>query len=129
MGKASGEYLSRVKVSGGWRKAYHHQWTRIQALREVEKSFSRGALYILLRNPIYVGEIRHKGARYPGQHHPIVERSVWDKSQELLRLHTVRTDGKPSGATSSPLIGKLFDDQGERLTPSHAVKGNRRLNG
>ena len=34
--------------------------------------------------------------------------------------------GKPSGATSSPLIGKLFDDQGERLTPSHAVKGNRR---
>src|SRR6202030_4341015 len=37
--------------------------------------------------------------------------------------------GKPSGATSSPLIGKLFDDQGERLTPSHAVKGNRRLNG
>jgi len=51
---------------------------------------------------------------------------VWDKTQELLRLHTVRTDGKPSGATSSPLIGKLFDDQGERLTPSHAVKGNRR---
>jgi hypothetical protein len=70
--------------------------------------------------------VRHKGTRYPGQHQPIVERSVWDKTQELLRLHTVRTDGKPSGATSSPLIGKLFDDQGERLTPSHAVKGNRR---
>jgi DNA invertase Pin-like site-specific DNA recombinase len=95
-------------------------------LRSGEKSFSRGALYTLLRNPIYIGEIRHKGARYPGQHQPIVDRSVWDKTQELLRLHTVRTDGKPSGATSSPLIGKLFDDQGERLTPSHAVKGNRR---
>jgi site-specific DNA recombinase len=94
--------------------------------RSGEKSFSRGALYTLLRNPIYVGEIRHKGARYPGQHHPIVERSIWDKTQELLRLHTVRTDGEPSGATSSPLIGKLFDDQGERLTPSHTVKGNRR---
>jgi len=51
---------------------------------------------------------------------------VWDKTQELLRLHTVRADGKPSGSMSSPLIGKLFDDQGERLTPSHAVKGNRR---
>jgi site-specific DNA recombinase len=46
--------------------------------RSGEKSFSRGALYTLLRNPIYVGEIRHKGARYPGQHHPIVERSIWD---------------------------------------------------
>jgi site-specific DNA recombinase len=44
--------------------------------RSGEKSFSRGALYTLLRNPIYVGEIRHKGARYPGQHQPIVERSV-----------------------------------------------------
>jgi len=94
--------------------------------RSGEKSFSRGALYTLLRNPIYIGEIRHKGARYPGQHHPIVERSVWDKTQELLRLHTVRNDGRPTGSMSSPLIGKLFDDQGERLTPSHAVKGNRR---
>jgi site-specific DNA recombinase len=56
----------------------------------------------------------------------IVDRSVWDKTQELLRLHTVRTDVRPTGSISSPLIGKLFDDQGERLTPSHAVKGNRR---
>jgi site-specific DNA recombinase len=94
--------------------------------RTGEKSFSRGALYTLLRNSIYVGEIRHKGERYPGQHKPIVERSIWDKTQELLRLHTVRTDGRPTSSMSSPLIGKLFDDQGERLTPSHAVKGNRR---
>src|SRR5271167_2397886 len=94
--------------------------------RSGEKSFARGALYTLLRNPIYVGEIRHKGARYPGQHQPIVERSVWDKTQELLHLHAVRADGKPGESTSSSLIGKLFDDKGERLTPSHAVKGNRR---
>ena len=77
-------------------------------------------------NPIYVGEIRHKGARYPGQHQPIVDRSVWDQTQELLLAHTVRADGMPSGSMPSPLIGKLFDDHGERLTPSHAVKGNRR---
>ena len=94
--------------------------------RSGEKSFARGALYTLLRNPIYVGEVRHKGARYPGQHQPIVERSVWDKTQELLRLHAVRSDGKPNASMPSPLIGKLFDYQGERLTPSHAVKGNRR---
>ena len=91
-----------------------------------EKSFARGALYTLLRNPIYIGEVRHKGARYPGRHQPIIERSVWDQTQALLRLHTVRSDGQPRGAMPSPLIGKLFDDHGERLTPSHAVKGNRR---
>jgi site-specific DNA recombinase len=70
--------------------------------------------------------VRHKDARYPGQHQPIVERSVWDKTQELLRLHMVRADHKPTESMPSPLIGKLFDDHGERLTPSHAVKGNRR---
>jgi site-specific DNA recombinase len=94
--------------------------------RSGQQSFSRGALYTLLGNPIYVGEVRHKGVRYPGQHQPIVERSVWDKTQELLLLHAVRADGKPSGSMSSPLIGKLFGEKGERLTPSHAVKGNRR---
>ena len=89
-------------------------------------SFSRGALYALLRNPIYIGEVRHKGTRYPGQHPPMVARSLWEKAQELLQLHTVRTPGKPNGSLISPLLGKLFDETGERLTPSHAVKGNRR---
>jgi hypothetical protein len=90
------------------------------------KSFSRGALYTLLRNPTYAGEVRHRDARYPGQHQPIVECSAWERTQELLRLHRVRVDGMPSGPMPSPLIGKLFDDNGERLTPSHAVKGKRR---
>ena len=94
--------------------------------RSGEQSFARGALYTLLRNPLYVGEVRHKAARYPGQQQPIIERSVWDQTQELLSLHTVRSNGKSSGATPSPLLGKLFDEQGERLTPSHAVKGTRR---
>jgi site-specific DNA recombinase len=94
--------------------------------RSGEKSFARGALYTLLRNPIYVGEVRHKGGRYPGQHQPIVESSLWDQAQKLLLAHTVRVEGRSTRSMPSPLIGKLFDDQGERLTPSHAVKGNRR---
>ena len=81
--------------------------------RSGEKSFARGALYTLLRNPIYVGEVRHKDARYPGRHQPIVERSVWDKTQELLRAHTVRSDGKPNASMPSPLLGKLFDESRE----------------
>src|SRR6266566_4759517 len=36
--------------------------------------FFRGALYVLLSNPIYIGEIRHKGVRHPGLHEPIVDR-------------------------------------------------------
>src|SRR5580704_13883921 len=63
--------------------------------RSGSQSFSRGALYTLLRNPIYIGEVRHKGTRYPGQHEPIVARLLWDKVQELLQLKTVRTIGRP----------------------------------
>jgi len=47
--------------------------------------FFRGALYVLLSNPIYIGEIRHKGARHPGLHEPIMERELWEKTQLLLR--------------------------------------------
>jgi DNA invertase Pin-like site-specific DNA recombinase len=94
--------------------------------RSGEQAFSRGALYTLLSNPIYIGDVRHKGVRFAGQHQSIVELSIWDKTQELLRLHTVRADDKPVGSMSSPLAGKLFDEKGERLTPTHAVKGNRR---
>jgi site-specific DNA recombinase len=91
-----------------------------------DQSFSRGALYTLLGNPIYVGEVRHKGTRYPGQHQPIVERAVWDKTDELLHGHAARKRGKTSKSMSSPLVGKLFDESGKGLTPSHAVKGKRR---
>src|SRR5271170_1106715 len=90
------------------------------------QSFSRGALYTLLGNPIYVGEVRHKGTRHPGQHQPIVERAVWDKTDELLHAHAARARGKTTKSMSSPLAGKLFDESGDKLTPNHAVKGKRR---
>ena len=94
--------------------------------RSGEKSFSRGALYTLLRNPIYVGEVRHKDARYPGQHQPIVDRFGVGPDPGTLACPYSSVDSKPNGSMPSPLIGKLFDDHGERLTPSHAVKGKRR---
>ena len=90
------------------------------------QSFSRGALYTLLGNPIYIGEVRHKGTRHPGQHEPIVENTVWEKTDELLHAHAARARGKTSKSMSSPLAGKLFDESGHGLTPSHAVKGKRR---
>jgi site-specific DNA recombinase len=52
--------------------------------------FFRGALYVLLSNPIYLGEIRHKGIRHPGLHEPIVDRKLWDSTQLLLRSGAVR---------------------------------------
>jgi DNA invertase Pin-like site-specific DNA recombinase len=103
--------------------------SKVRARRDGSESgarlFSRGTLYTLLRNPVYIAEIRHKGMRYPGQHPAIIAHPIWEKAQELLRLHTVQAGGSPSRSSMSPLVGRLFDETGERLTPSHAVKGNR----
>jgi site-specific DNA recombinase len=89
-------------------------------------SFSRGALYTLLANPVYIGEIRHKDLRHPGQHEPLLDRSVWDAVQAQLQTQAQRRKTPQGRAPSSCLIGKLFDEAGERLTPSHAMKGGRR---
>jgi site-specific DNA recombinase len=45
---------------------------------------------------------------------------------ETFQQHTVRTIGTPNGSMRSPLVDKLFDETGDRLTPTHAVKSNRR---
>src|SRR3984957_4775427 len=88
--------------------------------------FFRGALYELLSNPIYIGEIRHKGVRHPGLHEPIVERELWENTQLLRRTHSAQRSTRMRKSSASPLTGKLFDDSGQSLTPSHAVKGERR---
>jgi len=89
-------------------------------------SFSRGALYALLSNPIYVGEIRHKNLHDPGQHQAIVDRSMWERTQQQLRAHRVRAKSHNVGVEKSPLIGRLVDENGDGLTPSHARKGERK---
>ena len=88
-------------------------------------SFFRGALYVLLSNPIYICEIRHKGVRHPGLHESIVDRELWEKTQLLLRSQAVRGTSRTK-AVASPLMGRLFDESGQSVTPSHAVKGERR---
>src|SRR5216683_1064697 len=74
--------------------------------------FFRGALYSLLSNPIYIGEIRHKGVSHPGLHQPNVERELWDATQLLLRSHAVRHAPRSRKSAVSSLTGKLFDESG-----------------
>ena len=51
------------------------------------KPFSRGHLYRILANPLYVGEIDHKGTCYPGQHEPVIDRKTWDAAQAQLKAN------------------------------------------
>ena len=91
------------------------------------KPFSRGALYCLLSNRIYRGEIRHKQQSHPGQHEPIISRELWERVQAKLFDRAVRDgEGRKTAAMRSPLAGKLFDANGEPLYVQGAVKGQRR---
>ena len=89
--------------------------------------FSRGALYALLSNPVYIGEIRHKRDRHPGQHEAIVDRDLWEQVHQRLRTRAARQGSEPSiKAVSSSLAGKVFDESGAPLYVQGATRGTRR---
>ena len=90
------------------------------------QKFSRGALYLMLQNRIYRGEITHKGNAYPGEHPAIVEKALWDEVQAMLTENRVNRATGSDAKHPSLLAGLAFDDNGERLTPSHAVKKGTR---
>lgn len=86
----------------------------------------RGALYHLLQNRLYRGEISHKGVIYPGQHEAIIDEMLWDKVQELLAENRVERAVRSDAAAPSLLAGFLRDEDGIPLTPTHANKKGRR---
>ncbi len=88
--------------------------------------FSRGRLYHLLSNPVYVGQIRHGDKVYDGLHEAIIDESIWQLVQDQLAGNAANIPDPGKQSARSPLLGKLFDEDGEPLTPTHAVKKGRR---
>jgi DNA invertase Pin-like site-specific DNA recombinase len=89
-------------------------------------TLERGALYHLLQNRLYRGEIDHKGAIHPGQHEATVDEALWNKVQAALAENRVERAVRSDAASPSLLAGLLWDEDGIRLTPSHANKKGRR---
>ncbi len=91
------------------------------------RPFDRGHIHHILSNPIYAGRIRHKGQVFEGQHPGIIDLLIWDQVQQMLINGAQKTRGTKRNATRSLLAGKLFDETGDRLTPSHSRKNGKRL--
>ena len=65
------------------------------------RSFSRGALYLMLQNRVYCGEIVHKGAAYPGEHAAIVDEDLWSSVQLRLQANGVaRREGQATAKSN-----------------------------
>jgi DNA invertase Pin-like site-specific DNA recombinase len=90
--------------------------------------FSRGALFHLLRNPIYRGRIAHKSEVHDGEHEAIIEQDLYDAVQQQLDRNTRRHRSAAAGRTvKAPLTGKLFDAAGEPMSPAFSRGSSGRL--
>ncbi|EKS32133.1 recombinase family protein [Afipia clevelandensis] len=87
--------------------------------------FTYGPLAHFLKNRIYIGETGHGGKWYPGEHKAIIDRKTFNKVQELLASGTNKRkiERSESGAL---LMGKLFDDRGNAMSPSFSSKNGVR---
>ena len=90
------------------------------------KPFSRGALYLILQNRTYLGEIVHNGQSHPGEHAPIIDQPLWDVAQAQLAANTAERNFGTRTRQPSLLTGMLFDADDNQMTPSHAVKKGTR---
>jgi site-specific DNA recombinase len=87
--------------------------------------FTRGPLAYLLRNRFYIGEVVFKGVACPGEHPPILERDPFEAVQRKLAeqhngYHAARQNSE------ALLVGLIFDDRGNRMSPSHSRKEGMR---
>lgn len=85
----------------------------------------RGALYTLLKNPIYTGKIRHGKEIYPDQHEAIIDEATWQEAQKLLQAHHVNPALRGRGKQHI-LTGLIYNADGDRLTPSSTNRHGKR---
>jgi DNA invertase Pin-like site-specific DNA recombinase len=102
------------------------EWTSTSGRSWGGNPIARGALYLMLQNRIYHGEIVHKDKHYPGEHQAIIEPQLWDAVQARLAANAVERSSGGRAKSPSLLAGLLFDADGNRMTPTHAVKKGRR---
>jgi site-specific DNA recombinase len=89
-------------------------------------SFARGHLYKILSNPLYIGEIEHRGVRYPGQHPPLIDAATWGAVQAQLATNHHENRTRTNAKSKSLLAGLIYDGDGNRLVSSHATKNGKR---
>jgi site-specific DNA recombinase len=87
--------------------------------------FRQATLFWILQNPIYVGEIRHKGCTYKGQHSSIIERSLWEEVQLHIAQHRPKRLAFSDPNDPYLLRGKLYDEKGDRLYPCKTQKSGK----
>ena len=87
--------------------------------------FTYGPLAYFLKNRIYLGEVHHGGKWFKGEHEAIIDRATFEQVQGLLNSNSQGRKVKRSDS-GALLQGKLFDDKGNRMSPSFSSKNGVR---
>jgi site-specific DNA recombinase len=90
------------------------------------KPLARGALYLMLQNKIYRGEIVHRETSYPGEHAAIIDEELWNLVAERLAANRTEHNSGATAQSPSLLVRLLHDETGKPKTPTHAVKNGKR---
>lgn len=88
--------------------------------------FVRGPLYHILSNPIYIGKVPHHGQLHDGQHPPIIDQPLWDAVQAKREATIGSRRSLGNSQHGSLLTGMIRDHVDRPMSPSHAVKQQRR---
>jgi DNA invertase Pin-like site-specific DNA recombinase len=102
-------------------KALVAEGVRTKSGRLVDK----GYIYRLLNSRVYPGEATHKGVSYPGEHAPIIDRSLWDKVHSILQISPRLRAANARARTPALLKGLIFTETGCAMTPAFTKKGSR----
>jgi site-specific DNA recombinase len=83
--------------------------------------FGVGSLAHLLKNRFYIGEVVYRGDTHRGEHEPILDRDLFEAVQAKRAASSVPRRVRLKGS-SAILTGRIFDDRGNRMSPTHANK-------
>lgn len=85
--------------------------------------YSRTGLHVMLRNPIYIGKVRHGGTHYEGEHEGVIPVELWTAVQEKLdAARQGQERSRKNTRSAAPLLGLLFDDVGNRMGAASSKK-------
>ena len=86
------------------------------------QAFTRGHLYQLLSNPIYVGEVVHKGVRYAGRHEPIIDRETFGVAQARLNDNAAARQSSSNSKATSLLSGLIYDETRAGISDAKTIE-------
>ena len=120
---SSTHLVKELRLDGVTSKAWTTQEGRVREGKPIDKSL----IYKILSNRVYLGEIRHRDQWYPGEHPPIVDRTVWDAIQAILAKNPRVRANDTRARVPFLLKGLLQGSDGRALTPWFTRKKNGRL--